>query len=91
MALERVWKMLSAKWDLQIAGMVFQKCSYHSKNITKLTKQAQWKITGFSTAPEFYQDYFCKILQSVDLLMPSLSAVLVLFMCSCSRTIRETS
>ena len=42
MALERVWKMLSAKWGVQIAGMVFQKCSYHSKNITKLTKQAQW-------------------------------------------------
>ena len=50
MVLERVWKMLSAKWGVLIAGMVFQKCSYHRKKYNKINK------TG---AVENYRIFHC--------------------------------
>ena len=41
LCLERVWKMLSANWDVQIAGMIFQTRS----NVYPLLKQVKPKLT----------------------------------------------
>ena len=47
MALERVWKMLSAKWGVQIAEMIFQT---RSKDF-KISKQAAG-VFSISTADQ---------------------------------------